>query len=209
MIPSLDEIVAIGILILPGFFSMAIGISFYGFTRKIPQFDKMVWSIMLSGVIDSIFFGVNGLFEGIGKEGFGEQLRSSVLSVTGLAEILILSFLFGIAIAFILRMNLSEYASRFIHYKSKAGWRSTRPLWQRMLSGGGYVIIESNGTFYQGYIGGYSTEGEDYEVVIMDPEIVEWTNRGEPRLERYGQAILFSGKDISNIVFIGTRNEAE
>lgn len=136
MIPSLEETTAIIVLILPGFFAITIGINFYGFTRSIPQFDKLVWSILISGVIDTIFFFMNGLFGEIGAENFGKRLSGAVLQPVGMVEVFLLSLLFGVLIALILRVNLPEHASRLIHYRSKRGRAQER------LSGRDYYQVE-------------------------------------------------------------------
>lgn len=204
---SLDEIVSVMILLVPGFLSMTIGINCYGFTRKLTKFDKTVWSISLSGCVDFVFFLTNGLFDQVGEEGFGAQLSDAVVSVSGLLQIFFLSIIFGFIVAFILRLDILEYAGRFVHYKSRKGRRTRKPLWLRFLSAGSYVIVESHEVFYQGWIWGYSTEEEENELVLMDPMIVEWDEKGDPIMEPFGRSIWLSGKDISNIVLIEMESE--
>ncbi len=204
----MEEILTLLILVVPGFVTITLALQFYGYTGTLTQFDKTAWSILVSGIIGSVFFTINNLWAFVGSEDFLSRVSSAVLSPMGMLEVFGSAAVLAMLFAFLLRADIPTRVNKFIYLKSRE-IRAVRPVWEFALEHGGYLLIESNGTHYQGWIGAYSTSEEVREILLMEPGIVNWDDEGEPKITELGSAMLIPERAIANIVFLETESSED
>lgn len=186
-LPSLNDIVFIIVLLIPGFFTLALFRWFAVLQKKLSDFQLILGSVFLSLLIYSI------LGWHVGITNFAE-IRDSMLLPENLLKILGLSLLLGIGPGLAVKI-----AFRRRHVRGDC-WEASMKAARKE---GSWVIVHtSDGCEYKGIL--HYTGGPEFpkEMSIRKPKLIIRDSEGYLAEEvEIGEEILFTAKDIARIVF--------
>lgn len=197
-LPSIGDLLIIVVLIAPGFFSIAILRYISGLSIKMEQFEKMVWSVIMSVPIGVLFIYIHKFrtFDGIQQYVFEHP-------ITSIVELSVLSFIISIVATLILRVNILGYVRNVMWWGAEKNPRSW-PLWDDVMvrSLGRWVLIKGVEDEYVGWIKGHSTDPESRCLLLGDPELVRRNREGKAITSKYGNELVLFEEEIKSLVFL-------
>ena len=191
--PSLLDTLIVVALIIPGFAAFSIARWLAVFERKLPEFETIVWSLLLS-------LGIYGMFAlATGITDF-DSLRDRIFQPFVLLALIGFTILTGalVGLAWLLGVN------KGVRPEFGNPWDI---FFDRMRNGGrDLVVFTSDGLEFKGWVGLSGKEDNRLELILEHPVLVI---RGEDRMvhseTEYGDRILFTEGDVRRIAMLPPR----
>jgi hypothetical protein len=186
-LPSLNDVVFVIVLLIPGFITLVSFRWFAVLEKKLSDFELIIWSVFVSLLIYSI------LGWHVGITNF-DKIRDYMLLPENLLKILGLSLLLGIGVGSIVKIAFRRPYVRGDCWE--ASMRAARKV------GSWLIVYTSDGREYKGIL--HYTGGPELpkEISIRKPKLMIRDSEGYLIEEvEIGKEILFAEKDIARIVF--------
>jgi len=197
-LPSLDDIIFILFLIIPGYISLKIVIKISGIKREISEYDLLFSSIIISGII----YSITGII--LNKLNY-DELKSTIIQPVGIAYILSVTFFIGII------FGLTFYGWRIINnYVPNDSWTSVIEKYDKKYDDPWVIIYTKDGKEYKGIINYFAIEKEKKSLTISTPKII-FRDDNFVLIDELllGDEMYFSNKDILRILFLHNNNMIE
>jgi len=196
------------VLIAPGFISVMTAISLSAIENEIKQFVLLVWCLVTSLVIDTVFLMVyqwrNGPVTDIGELSnvfFQPQFR-----VDYVATIFGFSVLVGLVYSFAILADFPGKLRAVMQMWMDSSYTPEQP-WEQFMENAGKIRIKTNDDeLYSGDVVGWSRAQRPREVRVMNPQ--RYYNQGGEREDDIGfepvggTEMLFLDEDIDRVVML-------
>lgn len=187
-LPSLEDIVFIIVLIVPGFFAFILFKKIGMRERQVSEFESTIWSLFASLAIYAVFGYFTGIFN-------LDSIRENILNPINIASIFVLAIAFGGGFGLIARLMFRR------GFKAGDCWETCIKAAAKQ---GSYVLVyTSNNEEYKGELLIGSISEAPKEIVIKNPKLIlrnpDFTIRNEIEL---GNSMIFNESDIRRIVFL-------
>jgi hypothetical protein len=190
-LPSLENVVFVIVLVLPGYVALTLLRWIAIHERKIQEYQVVFLSVFISMLI----YGLSSFF--VGSSDY-EVIKNNVLLPSSLLIIFGLSTLFGVSIGLGWRFVLTTF---YGDVKRGDCWDAVmNDVWKE---GAWVAVFTTTGQEYRGFLNYLGGEGQPKEITIKEPTFVlrdkNWTLLKEVSV---GEQMYFSEKDIARILFI-------
>lgn len=194
VLPSLADVVLVVTFLFPGFLSLALFRRIAILERKISELEIIVWSLVISMLIYTVFSFYSGIRDIDG-------LRDTILFSENLLVILGISLAFGIfpglLVKYAWRRNVyigSCWTRTLFDRAPKVAIEKKSPM---------YVLVYTqNGLEYKGELHYASGKETSKEMTIRKPKLILRDKKWKVLREiKMGKEILFTEKDIQRVVF--------
>lgn len=196
------------VLIAPGFISVMTAISLSAIENEIKQFMLLVWCLVTSLVIDTVFLmgyqWRNGPVTDIGELSnvfFQPQFRADYV-----ATIFGFSVLVGLVYSFAILADVPGKLRAVMQMWMDSSYTPEQP-WEQFMENAGKIRIKTNDDqLYTGDVVGWSRAQRPREVRVMNPE--RYYNQGDEEDEDIGfepvggTEMLFLDEDIDRVVML-------
>jgi len=186
-LPSLEDIVFIIVLLVPGFFALVLFKKIGMREKQISDYESTIWSLFASLGIYAIF----GYFTGMLNL---NSVRDNILNPFNIASVFGLAIAFGGGFGLLARLMFRQ------RYVAGDCWETCM---KAAASMGSYVLVyTSNNEEYKGELLFGSVSEAQKEIVLRNPKLISRDSdlRIKSELEM-GRTILFNERDILRIVF--------
>lgn len=208
MAPGLSDPIFYTVLVAPGFIAVMTAISLASVENEMPSFVILIWSLVSSLVVDTLFLGVyQSLYGGITSLDaltgifFQPYFRSDLILV-----ILVASFGLGLVYTGALLGNLPGHLRRLIQRKARIRYNPRQP-WENFMKLAGTVLVKtSDDQLYFGRVVEWSRANKPKELWIdqlsrYDKERDEIEPYGgESSEEGPGSDAVFLEDDIDRVI---------
>lgn len=200
MAPLGSTAIFYAVLVAPGFVAVMTAISLAGIEGDHSQFVLLVWSLVTSLIIDTVFLGIYQLIiDPITSTGeISDILLSPYLRVDIIMMILVGSVLLGILAAIGLIVELPTKARRLLQSKSALSYTPRQP-WENFMRESRMIHVKtSDDQLYAGDVMEWSRAEKPREVRLSNPE---WYNPDKEEFESVGREdLLLLDDDIDRLV---------
>ena len=196
-------------LIAPGFVAVATTISLAAIEREHSRFTLLVWSVVLSIIIDALtVFIYQSLVKPI--RSFDEMyslLFNPGIQVDYIFFVLALSLIIGTFGAGFLLLGIPDRARQLVQSRSDIVVNPRQP-WTNFIRGTGWIRVKtSDNATYAGVVSEWSRANRQNELRIDDPHILTVTDDGKQDFEPAdGESMLFLENDIDRVTML-TKDE--
>ena len=194
-----SDIISILLFVSPGFLTIALIGKFYGVTIHMEQFEKTVWSLIVSVPIGVLFFYLNGIDK---FDLFWNYFVSHPF--LSLFEISLFSMGLALFISSILKSNILEKISQNTIYRNNPDVLIDRSVWDRFMTRNFKkpVVIKTSDSEYKGWLSAHSFREEDQELVINKPVIMYTDEDGNTKDFPCGKEMILFGNDIQSVIVL-------
>lgn len=188
------------VLVAPGFIAVMTAVSLAAVEGEISQFVLLIWSLVTSIIIDSLFLaGYQLLYSPIKSY---EELRTFLFDpffrVDLIAVIFLLSAVIGVGYAVGILVDLPGRLRRLLQAKAQIKYNPRQP-WENFMNTAGSIRIKtSDDELYAGDVVEWSRAGKPKEVRVKNPYRYSLEN-GEYEWVG-GESMLFLEEDIDRIM---------
>lgn len=195
-LPSLLDVAIVIVLVIPGFIAYSM-MRFIGpVVRKLPEFETIIWSLLLSLVIYGIFAYATGITD-------FETLRDTILRPDILATLVVDTLLVGAVLGLFWHLAVYKGNRPIIGDPWDVFFDSMRE------EGRDLVVFTEKGQEFRGWVGYSGTEDDRLELTLVSPKLVirddDWNIKQEIP---YGDRMLFMQDDIRRIAQLKKRPDA-
>jgi hypothetical protein len=188
------------VFIAPGFIAVMTAISLAAIENDIPQFVLLIWSLVSSLLIDTVFLGVyqlvNGPIESV--SGLTGVLFEPYFRVGYILAILVFSVVIGVMYAGAILLDVPGFGRRLLQYPKDVTYNPRQP-WPDFMQDAKTIRIKtSDDELYAGEVAEWSRAGRPRQVRISAPDQY---NKHTHNFEPIGlDDMLFLEEDIDRIV---------
>ena len=188
------------VLVAPGFVAVATIINLASIEREHSRFTLLVWSLVLSVVIDAISAYIYQFFKG-SIQSYNELpglLFEPGFQVEYIFYVLLLSLFIGLLGTIFVLFEVSERVRRRLQRRFKITVNPRQP-WANFVRDTHSIRVKtSDDQLYEGLVEEWSRANRPKELIIFDPQ---WY---DPDKQDYvpvgGESMLFLGDDIDRLV---------
>ena len=196
-------------LIAPGFVAVATTISLAAIERQHSRFTLLVWSLVLSIIIDALaVFAYQSLLRPIRSfDQMYNLLFNPGVQVVYIFLVLALSMVIGGLGAGFVLLSIPERARQLVQSKANIVVNPRQP-WANFIRDTGWVRVKTaDHATYAGLVSEWSRANRQKELRIEQPHILTTNDDGEQEfVPADGEGILFLEKDIDRVVML-TKDE--
>jgi hypothetical protein len=187
-LPSLEDVVFVIVLLLPGFFSIVLFKKIGIREKKISDFESTIWSLFASLSIYAVFgylTGVNNL----------ETIKNSILNPLNI------SLIFGLAILIGGGFGL---LNRWIFRRGIKAGTCWEAIFRAAAEEGTYVLVyTANNEEYKGELQSAGVAESPKEIVVKNPKLIlrnaDLSIKSEMKI---GTCMIFNENDVRRVVFL-------
>ena len=192
-LPSLLDTLIVVALIIPGFVAFSIARRLAISERKFPEFETLVWSLLLSLGIYCVFASATGV------RGF-DSVRDKIFLPLVLFALVAFTVLTGVLVG--LSWHLA--VNRGVRPEFGNPWDIFFDAMRK--SGRDLVVFTSDGLEFRGWVGPSGKEDNRLELILEHPRlIVRDQDRAVVSETEYGQRLLFTEGDIKRVAMLQPR----
>lgn len=189
------------VLIAPGFIAVMTAVSLAAVEDEISQFVLLVWSLVSSIIIDSLFLTGYQIFYSPIRS--FEELRTFLFDPLFRADLIMIIFLLsiggGVVYAVSILVDLPGWLRRTLQAKAYITYNPRQP-WENFMKEAGSIRIKtSDDELYTGDVVEWSRAGKPKEVRVEDPYRYSLEKEDYERVG--GESMLFLEEDIDRILF--------
>jgi hypothetical protein len=188
------------VLVAPGFVAVMTAISLSAIEDDLSQFVLLVWSLVSSIFIDTVFLAVYQLFSGpiTGFNALPALLFTPFFRYDYIAYIFGFSIIVGFIYSGGILLDLQGRARKRLQKKSRITYNPRQP-WQNFMRDAGSIRIKTqDDELYTGDVGEYSRAGRNREVRIQNPHRYDPSIHGYEPVGR--EDMLFMDDDIDRVL---------
>jgi len=190
------------VLIAPGFVAVMTAVSLAAIEDDIKQFVLLIWSLVSSLLIDSLFIGVYQQFvEPITSFAqFQSILFAPAFRIDYILIIFVVSLFVGVLYAAAILIDLPGILRGILQSKMQISYSRRQP-WEDYLKHADQVMIKtSDGQLYTGDVSGWSRADRNRELRISDPHRYNENNKEFEPVG--GPEQLFLDADIQRVTVL-------
>lgn len=186
-LPSLDDVVFVLVLLMPGFISLTLFRRILALEKKISEFELVIWSVLFSLLIYAVYGWYNGMTD-------VNVIKNNILQPERLVAVLGLSLVIGVVPSVIMK--------RLFRRNVFCGQIWNTCMRSASKEGSWVTVFTSDGKEYKGSLHYSGGEGSPNEITIRKPKLILRDSKGYLEEEvDIGQEVLFNQEDIKRIVF--------
>lgn len=206
--PSPSGIIAFyAVLVAPGFVAVMTAISLAALEDDHSQFVLLVWSLVSSLLIDTVFLAVYQFFNGpiTAFTELPSVLFTPFFRYDYIAYIFVFSILVGIVYSGIIIRDVQGSLRRFLQKNSDITYNPRQP-WENFMRDAGSIRIKTpDDELYTGDVSEYSRAGRDREVRLQNPQRYDSSIHGYEPVGR--EDMLFMDEDIDRVLMRSVDSE--
>lgn len=186
-LPSLEDVVFIIVLLVPGFFALVLFKKIGMREKQMSDFESTIWSLFASLGIYAVFGYFTGMFN-------LNSVRDNILNPFNIASVFSLAIAFGGGFGLLARLIFRQ------RYVAGDCWETCM---KAAASMGSYVLVyTSSNEEYKGELLFGSVSEAQKEIVIKNPKLISRDSDLNIKSEvEMGRTMLFNERDIRRIVF--------